>query len=167
MKRMFIALISLFLLSGSVFAQNMVIGSLDTGKIAPYLRKMQMAEVKKLKEKFNTPEIKAIKQKLTARREKLNDSKQKLNKEQKQKLQKSIQKLSGELREKMMAMSDTMGQQGQNMQNRLVERFKEVVKKVADARKVDVVFPDNALLYANHTIDITDDVIKELEKVTQ
>lgn len=163
MKRLFVTLFAMLMAMSTAYAKEMVIATINTAKISPFLRQMQMEEIKKLRMQYDTPEIQALKKKLSMSREKLADTNQKLSKEDRESLKNTIQDINKEMRTKMMNLRTKVAQSGRDLRKDLSSRFKDVVKKVAQKRGATEVFPDNALLYSETSMDITDDVIAELK----
>lgn len=79
--------------------------------------------------------------------------------------QKRVQEIEGGPKEQMdrrkNALAEDMNARRQEALQKFIDKTNGIIKRVAEAEKLDIVFFDAA--YANARIDLTDRVIKELD----
>jgi outer membrane protein len=78
------------------------------------------------------------------------------------KLAEQLKKMQENLEKNAVTMSETERQKREEFES-VIERANRAVKQIAEAEKLDVVFQNEQVVWANPRIDITDKVIKALD----
>ncbi|NPA32109.1 MAG: OmpH family outer membrane protein [Aquificae bacterium] len=158
MKKFILALLILGALSfGLDFA------CVDTGKVvreSKFIAKAQM-ELKRELERY---------QKLINRKQKRMEEIRKsleskaLSESAKQKRIKELEKLEEELRKLQVEAQTKLARKKAELEKMVFDKVISIVEKKAKAKKLKAVFDCNAMLYVDKSVDITDEVLKELDK---
>jgi len=164
MKKKLIGLLVIilcFVLSGYAFAESLKIGYLNMRKV--------FYEYKKTKE-FNNKlareegQIKEEIEKKTNEVRKLRDEIELLSKEAKQKKEPALRQKMGELDEFRRSKVDGILRKKDEMFKEIRENILDVAEKYAKKNRYDVVFDEALFVYSLGKYDITDEIIKRLNK---
>lgn len=149
-------------------SDNIKIGIVDINKIANESKSLKIL----IKEMESTIKIKE-----DALDKKINEYNELKNKIEQQKSVISSEELDKKTKELILlkeAISDlkydidkTMKRSEEESIDPALDRILEAVKSVAEEKKLDVVMRSDLLLYMNKSCDITNDVIKKLDDITE
>lgn len=164
MKRLLVAASLLFALVWSVGAMAQSIGVVNMRQIFD-----ASPQIKKINEQLNkqyAPE----REKIVAMGKSLQDNINKLQKNQAVMDKKSldglrdtIAKQEQDLRMQQAQFQQTLFTAQNKAMNDFMDKVTATVKKIAAAKNLDLVLPQNSLLYAKDSMDITSDVMSSLK----
>lgn len=141
------------------------IGIINVAKIMSESKQASKAR-DELKKKFSSrqAELAKLQDKVKAAQDKLNRDKAVMAKKELQKLSDQFENDRRELQRKQQAfMQDLQAEQNSLMRD-LSEEINKIVKDVASKGKYDLIIQRDQVVFASESIDITDEVLKTLNK---
>jgi outer membrane protein len=167
MKKLLIPVFSLLalILSATAYAQDAKIGIIDVRQVlqkSPQVAAMQ----KRLQQEFGArdKQIRSAQEQLQKDVDKLNRDASVMNASDREALTKKAQSEQQDLRNMQMSFQkDVYAKQSQEMQS-ILGQMQTIVAKIAQQKNLNLVVTKDAVAYANNDLDITDDVMKEIQK---
>lgn len=165
MKRTWMVLVAAALAFGqTAWAENSiavldvakVIASSEANKSANEKLKKMQSEIQAKINKMKTPL--AEKERRLAERRSMMTSEQFLNEQTE--LRKEVSNFKFEAEE----MQATLQAEGMKLRKEIVKTLSEVTAEVAKEKDIDVVLPSNGLVYVGDAIDVSEEVLKRLNK---
>ena len=146
-------------------AKDVKIGVLDVHKIMASAEEPKAIE-KQLQTEFNPKieEVKALDKKLTEDIQKLQRDKDVLSAAEKTKLEKKVQEQQQDLMKKQTQYSQESNTKQQQLMQGFINKVKKEVETYAKKNGYDMVLLSDAVPYMSDNIDITDQILKNLEK---
>src|SRR5258708_14992340 len=86
-----------------------------------------------------------------------------MSESERQKRERECGDLNRDFQRRQREFNEDLGQRRKEEFEGVIERANRAVKQIAEAEKLDVVFQNEQVVWANPRIDITDKVIKALE----
>ena len=165
MRKMMLSVVVLLgsLVCFQAFAAPITVGTVDARKIGQVMQKFR------LDQKEATKDFKADKDAMTKLRETVKTERaklknKKLSEAKKKAITAKVAKIQKDLTAKQTAMRTKMMDQRTAKQKQMLKKFKSAVAKVARKQKVDIVVPSQTVFFADKEVDLTDAVVKALEK---
>lgn len=160
--RKLLILIGMLLLPVSIMASSIKIGTVDIQKISPVMRSL-FANQDNSKLSAVQSEMNKLQTSLAELQNKLKDKNQ-MSKDKGKALQTSITNLQNKLRSKRTEMMEKMRSIREEQQKTFREKWDILIAQVAKQKDIDVIVPNNVILFANDKVDVTDEVIKKLKE---
>ncbi len=160
------AILSALLLSLSVHAASTIrVGVLDMHEVMQ--KSSQVKELREsLQKKFKSREssIIADRDSLQKDADKLDREKSVLSKNDLENLRKKVTKAQQDLQKKQMEFQQDVMQAQNEALKTFIDNVKDIVKKVAEDEKYEIVLTKDTIAYVDNGLDITAKVLKKLEK---
>lgn len=161
--RTLLAALLLAPLAQSVQAQESKIGFVNTERIFREAAPAKTAQVK-IDQEFSKreKELQELSLKLKAMSEKLDKDASVITESERSKRQRDLAELDKDFQRKQREYREDLNQRKNEELAAVLERTTRVIKQIAEAEKYDIVFQE--AVYASPRIDITDKVLKALNK---
>jgi outer membrane protein len=160
MKKLLFTMV-LALCANSVFAQDLKIGVVNTGRI---LRDSAPAKVaqQKLENEFSKrqKEIEDLSLRLKTQSERYEKDAPTLSESDRNRRQRELADLDRDIQRRQREFREDLNQRRSEEHAALIERANRVIKQLAEAEKIDLILED--AVHASPRIDITDKVIRAL-----
>lgn len=114
--------------------------------------------------KKDTQKLKSLESRISSNRKKLEKSNELLNDEQKEKLLVDLQNDVLEYQTLRQEVEQKIQKKEQDFVEKYTKSMKKIVERIAKEKGLHVILPVDAVIYGRLTIDITDEVVKELNK---
>lgn len=116
---------------------------------------------------------KQLEQSVASKEKELNDLKPKLSDEfldtqtpeAERQIKERFQMLQQEHQELYYNMSTMLNKANYELMQKLLEKIQEASRAVADRKKLDIVMNEEACFYKKETLDVTNEMIEELDKI--
>lgn len=153
----------LFLSMGGVYAQDSKIGFVSTERIFREAAPAKTAQAK-IEQEFSRrdKELQDMAAKLKALSDKLDKDAAVLSESDRMKRQRELTDLDKDFQRKQREFREDLNQRRNEELAIVLERTNKVIKQIAETEKYDIVFQE--AVYASPRIDITDKVLKALNK---
>lgn len=166
MKKLYIipALLAMFFAANSSFAQgNMAI--IDIEKVSKEAKVVKdiTSKISKKRDQFQK-EISAKEKTLEAEKTKIEAKKGVLSEEKLEKEQKDFISKVEDLKKFAEKRDATLKKAYTDAIKKVNEKVGDIVAKIAKEKELSVVFPSSQVIYALDNLEITEDVIKQLDK---
>jgi outer membrane protein len=157
------AAIAAFCLASQAHAQESRIGFVNTERIFREATPAKAAQVK-IDQEFSKrdKELQEVAARLKAMSEKLDKDIALITEAERAKRQRELTDLDKDFQRKQREFREDLNQRKNEELASVLERTTRVIKQIAEAEKYDIVFQD--AVYASPRIDITDKVLKALNK---
>jgi outer membrane protein len=157
------ALAALLVAAGPALAQSSV-GFVSLERILKEAPAAQRAQ-KKLEQEFapRGQELSRMAEQLKKMQESLEKNAVTMSESERQKREREFGDLNRDFQRKQREFNEDLGHRRKEEFEGVIERANRAVKQIAETEKLDVVFQNEQVVWANPRIDITDKVIKALE----
>ena len=157
------ALAALLAAAGPALAQSSV-GFVSLERILREAPAAQRAQ-KKLEQEFAPRglELSRLAEQLKKMQESLEKNAVTMSESERQKREREFGDLNRDFQRKQREFNEDLGSRRKEEFEGVIERANRAVKQIAETEKLDVVFQNEQVVWANPRIDITDKVIKALE----
>lgn len=163
-KILTIALLALLtaIWSGMAFAADLKVAKINMQVISTKSKRIQTAYQKMQQiQSEGQAKLAAMASDMKALQTKLEAAK---TKDEKDKIEKELEAKSEAAESERQSVGVKLSLEQTNIRNRFTSELKNIIEKTAKAKGLSVVFEDSTLLYSSGITDLTDDVLKELEK---
>lgn len=165
MKKFFLIISSIMLLAAASYATAATkFGTVDyreVNKQTDFASKMRSSYQQEVK-KFYQPIVEARKQ-LTENKKRLNDKGTTLSKAARTKLEKQIKTEQADLTKRQAQLRKESVDFRKNIMDRFQDKLKNAVGRIAKRQNIEIVLQKSSVLYANHTVDLTTQVVAALK----
>jgi len=158
------ALAALLGAAGPALAQSSI-GFVSLERILREAPAAQRAQ-KKLEQEFAArgQELSRIAEQLKKMQESLEKNAVTMSESERQKREREFGDLNRDFQRRQREFNEDLGHRRKEEFEGVIERANRAVKQIAEAEKLDVVFQNEQVVWANPRIDITDRVIKALDE---
>ncbi len=149
--------------AGPVLAQGSI-GFVSLDRILREAPAAQRAQ-KKLEQEFSQrgQELSKMAEQLKKMQENLEKNAVTMSESERQKRERELGDTNRDFQRRQREFNEDLGHRSKEEFESVVERANRAVRQIAEAEKLDVVFQNEQVVWANPRIDITDKVIKALE----
>jgi len=149
--------------AGPVLAQGSI-GFVSLDRILREAPAAQRAQ-KKLEQEFSQrgQELSKMAEQLKKMQENLEKNAVTMSESERQKRERELGDTNRDFQRRQREFNEDLGHRRKEEFESVVERANRAVRQIAEAEKLDVVFQNEQVVWANPRIDITDKVIKALE----
>ncbi len=163
--RRIIFILFISILCSILYSQNVKIGVIDTVKL--FQQSKKISELQKQLQNLliqKKSEIEPLQNKIQKLEQEINEKKSIMKKELLKKKQEELDDLYSKLRTKQEKIKDEISKKQDEMLKPLYQTLKDIITRIGQREGFTIIVEKDALLYNAPQIDITDEVIKELDK---